>query len=92
MTTAKRVPVPLVFSLVLALVLALIIFFGAWAVSADVGNQRSLAFGIPGTTATLSGTTVTADSDANQDAQLNGHDTAGDTWWGNAFLSACPLH
>ncbi len=80
------------FSLVLALVLALIIFFGAWAVSADVGNQRSLAFGIPGTTATLSGTTVTADSDANQDAQLNGHDTAGDTWWGNAFLSACPLH
>ena len=80
------------FSLVLALVLALIIFFGAWAVSADVGNQRSLAFGMPGTTATLSGTTVTANADTNQADQINGVNTAGDTWWGNAFLSACPLH
>ena len=78
--------------MVLALVLALIIFFGAWAVSADVGNQRSLAFGMPGTTATLSGTTVTANADTNQADQINGVSTAGDTWWGNAFLSACPLH
>lgn len=80
------------FSLVLVFVLALIIFFGAWAVSADVGNQRTLAFGIPGTTATLSGSTVTADSGALQADQIGGPDNAGDTWWGNAFLSACPLH
>lgn len=93
MIVAKRVPVPLVFSLVLALVLALIIFFGAWAVSADVGTQRTLAFGIPGTTATLSGTTVDgADNGAYQTDQIGGHELAGDTWWGNAFLSACPLH
>ncbi len=82
----------MVFSLVVAFVLALIIFFGAWAVSVDVENQRSLAFGIPGTTATLSGTTVTADASANLVDPIGGHETDGDTWWGNAFLSACPLH
>ncbi|MED5208835.1 MAG: hypothetical protein VX895_06865 [Chloroflexota bacterium] len=84
MTTEKRVPVPLVFSLVLILVFALIIFFGAWAVSADVGNQRKLAFGRPGTTA--------VDSSANLVDPAGGHDPAADTWWGKAFLSACPLH
>jgi hypothetical protein len=52
-----------------------------------------LAFGIPGTTATLSGTTVDgADNGAYQTDQIGGHELAGDTWWGNAFLSACPLH
>ena len=93
MIAAKRIPVPLVFSLVLALVLALIIFFGAWAVSADVGTQRTLAFGMPGTTATLSGTTVDGVKNGVYQAdQIGDRDVAGDTWWGNAFLSACPLH
>ena len=40
--------------MVLVVVLALIVFFGAWAVSADV-EQRTLAFGLPGVTPTLSG-------------------------------------
>ena len=76
----------------LALVLALIIFFGAWAVSADVGN-RSLAFGLPGTTPTISGNNL---QDQNtgpyQVARLGGQEAASDTWWGSAFLRACPLH
>ena len=55
MTFSKRMPVPVTFLAVLAVVLALIIFFGAWAVSADVSNQRTLAFGLPGTTPTISG-------------------------------------
>ena len=77
----------------LALVLALIIFFGAWAVSADVGDQRTLAFGLPGTTPTLSGANLQAqDSGVYQTDQIGAQSTASDTWWGNAFLSACPLH
>ena len=78
---------------VLALVLALIIFFGAWAVSADIGGQRTLAFGLPGTTPTLSGGDIQQDNDGPfQVARLDGGDAAGDTWWGKAFLTACPLH
>jgi len=92
LTTSKRIPIPLTFSLVLALVLALIIFFGAWAVSADVGN-RTLAFGLPGTTPTLSGSNLQEqNSGPYQVARLDGNETASDTWWGSAFLRACPLH
>jgi len=93
LSTSKRVPVPLTFSLVLVIVLALIIFFGAWAVSADVGNQRTLAFGLPGTTATVSSSnTDNQDTGPFQVARLDDQGTAGDTWWGGAFLRACPLH
>ena len=76
----------------LTVVIALIIFFGAWAVSADVGN-RTLAFGLPGTTPTLSGSNLEDEnSGPYQIARLNDQGTAGDTWWGGAFLRACPLH
>ncbi len=93
MTVAKRIPVPVTFIVVIAVVLALIIFFGAWAVSADVGNQRTLAFGLPGTTPTLSGNSLQSDnSGPYQIARLDDQQVAGDTWWGNAFLRACPLH
>ena len=92
MTANKRIPVPLTFSLVLAVVLALIIFFGAWAVSADTGN-RTLAFGLPGTTPTLSGSNLQdQNSGPYQVARLGEHNNASDTWWGGAFLRACPLH
>ncbi|GIT42191.1 MAG: hypothetical protein Ct9H300mP11_01270 [Chloroflexota bacterium] len=93
MSTFGRVPVPLTFSLVLVVVLALIIFFGAWAASTDVGGQRTLAFGLPGTTAASSGSNVnSSDSGPFQVARLDSQATSGDTWWGNAFLKACPLH
>jgi hypothetical protein len=76
----------------LAFVLALIIFFGAWAVSADTG-QRTLAFGLPGTNATLNGNnSQEQDSGPFQVARLGDQGTASDTWWGGAFLRACPLH
>lgn len=81
------------FGLVLAAVIALIIFFGAWAVSADVGGQRALAFGLPGTTPTLTGENLTGDN-ASQPGSDNadGQSAPGDTWWGQALLTACPLH
>ena len=76
----------------LALILALIIFFGAWAVSADVSG-RSLAFGLPGTVPTLDGGNLrNENSGPYQVARLDGHEAARDTWWGSAFLRACPLH
>ena len=81
------------FSVVLAVVLALIIFFGAWAVSADVGGQRTLAFGLPGTTPTLSGGNLREEnSGPYQVARLATAVEKSDTWWGQAFLRACPLH
>ena len=81
------------FFAVLAVVLALIIFFGAWAVSADVSNQRTLAFGLPGTTPTISGANLREyDAGSYQVARLDDSGAAGDTWWGQAFLRACPLH
>ena len=90
-------PVPLTFFAVLAVVLALIIFFGAWAVSADAGNQRTLAFGLPGTKPTISGGNLASNDPENntgpyQIARLDRQGAAGDTWWGQAFLRACPLH
>jgi len=78
--------------LVLVAVLALIIFFGAWAVSADTGT-RTLAFGLPGTTPTLNGNDPQdQDTGPFQVTRLGDQGTASDTWWGGAFLRACPLH
>jgi TRAP-type C4-dicarboxylate transport system permease small subunit len=91
MTATRRIPVPFIFIAVVALVVALIIFFGAWAVSADVGNQRTLAFGLPGTTIS-SGNVQEGDSGPYHIARLDGNGAASETWWGGAFLRACPLH
>ncbi|MDA1127090.1 MAG: hypothetical protein O2913_00105 [Chloroflexi bacterium] len=97
MIASRRLPVPLMFVGVLVVVFALIIFFGAWAVSADVGNQRTLAFGLPGTTPSISGSNLqnnqqTGNGESFQIARLDEQSLASDTWWGQAFLSACPLH
>ena len=92
----------------MALSVLLIIFFGAWAVSAsgDAGVQSLLS----GATAGFSGDPLTAanantPSDAaagidpaNGDtaprlaSATTGNRAAADTWWGKAFLTACPLH
>ena len=93
MTASRRIPAQFTFIAVLAVVLALIIFFGAWAVSADAGNQRTLAFGLPGTTPTISGSNDSENkAGPYQIARLDDNGVAGDTWWGQAFLRACPLH
>ena len=92
----------------MALSVLLIIFFGAWAVSAsgDAGVSTLLS----GATAGFSGDPLMASdatktpSDDTGDSLTSG-DTAprlasaatgsraaADTWWGKAFLTACPLH
>tara|TARA_B100000315_G_scaffold223741_1_gene228770 strand:- start:561 stop:845 length:285 start_codon:yes stop_codon:yes gene_type:complete len=92
---SRRIPIPVSFIVVVAATIFLIIFLGAWAVSADMGDEnRSLSFGF-------------ASSGASQDAgvadpsQPAGDGTPGqeeigssseDKWWGKAFLTACPFH
>ena len=71
-------------------VIFLIIFFGAWAVSADAGDRdRKLSFGFAGTSATAS--TAVGSSDADGSGSLD-QSTPEDSWWGGAFLKACPFH
>jgi hypothetical protein len=72
--------------------IALIIFFGAWAVSADVeGHDRELSFSFANRGAGIdaSARSTTQNSPAPGEA-IEG--STGDTWWGKAFLTACPLH
>lgn len=81
----------------------LIIFFGAWAVSAS--SESDLSGVLSSATAGFSGTvspqsvqpsTAGSSPDGEYVARLSsdpyGGDTAADTWWGKALLGACPLH
>ena len=91
----KAVPLPVSFILVLCLTIALMIFFGAWAVSADVGErERVFALPVPGGTAALTshanGTGPLALGESS--AIEGGRTAASETWWGNGLLRACPLH
>ena len=90
----KAIPLPVSFILVLCLTIALMIFFGAWAVSADVGERdRVFAFAVPGGTAALtSNANATALALGESSAIEGGRTAASETWWGNGLLRACPLH
>jgi len=87
-------PAPFVFGVVAAVTAALIIFFGAWAVSASA-EGRELTFGFaggaagPGTANSEGGEQPQAVFGAAPIGETSG---ASDTWWGRGFLKACPLH
>ena len=93
--TLKTIPLPVSFLVVVSVTIALLIFFGAWAVSADAGDRdRVLAFAVPGGVSSLSVTPTQGSripGDAGADNTVEGL-SAADTWWGGALLSACPLH
>ena len=84
---------PVTFLVVLLLTLLLTIFFGAWAVSADAETEnRNFAFAIGAAGPTL-GAGVSGPSDGQTlDGAIDAEEAAEDTWWGTAFLKACPLH
>ena len=83
----KRLPVPVTFLVVIASVVFLMIFFSAWAVSADSdGKGRALSFGFGGG-ATASNTTALNSGQIGPDGE-----TSEDSWWGGALLKACPFH
>ena len=91
----KAIPLPVSFILVLCLTIALMIFFGAWAVSADVGERaRVFAFAVPGCTAALTSiANATGPLALGESSAIDGgRTTASETWWGNGLLRACPLH
>lgn len=84
---ARRIPIPATFLVVVSAVVFLIIFFGAWAVSADSGaGGRSLSF------AFVSGANATNATAINSSQDGDHSEAAGDSWWGSAFLKACPFH
>lgn len=81
----------------------LIIFFGAWAVSASSegnlsGVLSSATVGFSGQVSQQSVSTGAAMSSTDVDnvPRLASAASAGsapaDTWWGKALLGACPLH
>ena len=88
--------------------LLLLIFFGAWAVSA--GSADNAAGLLSGATAGFTGEALLPASGAAGDgggggadagvdgdmaprlATAPGGDGPADTWWGQALLAACPLH
>ena len=89
----RRMPVPALAMLVSAVTIALLIFFGAWAVSADV-QDRDFSFAYP-----VTGTTYPANTSDNFQAANQGGSalqtsdpTFADTWWGKGLIKACPLH
>ena len=91
--TARRLPVPLTFLVVVAGVIFLIIFFGAWAVSAD-GNDRgkALSFGFAGAGTNLDSTVLKSGEQPGLAGATGGDGIDDDSWWESAFLKACPFH
>ena len=82
---------PVTFLVVLLLTVMLTIFFGAWAASADSQAQdRSFSFAI-GTAPSPDADTV-APSEAPSSDGAAAVESTDESWWGSAFLKACPLH
>ena len=85
----KRIPAPMTFVVVSAMIIALSIFLGAWAVSADVEDgDRAFSFGLPAA-GTNSQTSFAGGSPPNA---YGDEGTVADSWWGQALIKACPLH
>lgn len=91
--------VPLSFVVVVAAVVALLIFFGAWAVSVDAANhERSLSSVVLGGAAGYEvrpGAGLPANNPgvpASLETDLTESGSAADTWWGQSLILVCPLH
>ena len=80
----------------------LLIFFGAWAVSAS--SEADVSGVLAGATAGFAGNVSTQPVPAAANASAGASDgvprlasaasgsAPSDTWWGKALLGACPLH
>ena len=92
---SRRIPVPVTFVAVVAATIFLIIFLGAWAVSADIRDEsRSLSFGFAGSSTSLDAGALDPSQPAGDGAPGQEESGAGSEarWWGKAFLTACPFH
>ena len=93
MLKLNRVPLPVSFMVVMTMLVALFVFFGAWAVTVDAANNgRELSFEI-GNSVSLGVNPLPAQPNAQAlDTDGEGGQSAADTWWGSSLLLACPLH
>ena len=91
---AKARHVPLSFVMVVAALVALFIFFGAWAVSVDAANhERQLSFPVGNSGAGFGVNPVPSQTgDATTSSETADGSSFADTWWGQTLLFTCPLH
>ena len=94
-------PAPFVFVAVIVVTVALIIFFGAWAVASDA-EGRELNFGF--SSSTLENSNISGAEGGEQASYASNafgaapigaeasDEALSETWWGQGFLKACPLH
>ena len=94
--TSRRIPIPLTFFVVLAVTIFLIVFFGAWAVSANTADRDdALAFGFVGGSSGVNVTTPSSSQLSTLESagqENSGVDDTEDSWWAKGFLKACPFH
>ena len=90
----RRTPVPVSFAIVVAGLIALFIFFGAWAVSADAADHdRELSFALGNSGAGFGVNPLPSEiADKRTAVTTTDGESFADTWWGSSLLVACPLH
>ena len=89
----NRLPLPVSFMIVLSMLIALFIFFGAWAVTVDAANHdRELSFAIGNNVSLGVNPLPVLQNIQSASAQVEESQSAADTWWGSSLLLACPLH
>ena len=89
-----RLPVPVSFAIVVAGLIALFIFFGAWAVSVDAANHEvGLSFAVGNAGSGFGVNPVPSESSAvAAPGDALDAESSADSWWGRTLLVACPLH
>ena len=93
MLKMNRVPFPVSFMVVLSMLIALFIFFGAWAVTVDAANHdRQLSFEVGNGVSLGVNPLPVLPTTRTTVAQIDDGESAADTWWGSSLLLACPLH
>lgn len=93
-TVVRRTPIPVSFAIVVAGLIALFIFFGAWAVSVDAAeHDRELSFALGNAGSSFGVNPLPSETNDQATAKAtNGDGSSADTWWGSSLLLACPLH
>ena len=93
--SSKRIKIPLLFTTILAVVAMVVIFFGAWAVSADTGNSKMYVAVVRGEASILFDDFAYIEPELIETLPENNlarNNARGDTWWGEFLILACPLH
>ena len=90
----RRTPIPVSFAIVVSGLIALFIFFGAWAVSVDAAeHDRELSFALGSSGASFGVNPLVSETNDQVAAKVTtGDGSSADTWWGSSLLLACPLH